>query len=755
MLFGYIAQKIVVDPTPSSSETPSPLKNLSGSFTSLKSTKTLPGFDRKSSSTPLLPTPIAENQHIVADNAHISITELEHSASTNSGRALGHQASNLAIIIPQLPAEARPSEYITLTEDASAISANDYRKHRKNGEYMDYSTPAQSRDQRAIADEASRLLQQLIKDVLESEDELQDVSSRDTPSGVTSYFVSVDNDHAENRALSQATQIKLDLLLQKSIQHGRLCDVPLEHLSKLQSLCDNAISSAELLDLSIDSSWNVDDFVQWSHRLETIDLGLRSARTVLRIMAGGREEKDVYPEELLQKILRLTASTLQSCLIPVVEARGSETTSQLFQSAQPHRKEISQLLYGVGRLMNLLSELLAKVDMAQSIVNAVEFLATNLLFVENPHNEKDSVLGVQKFESLRRTAMDIITIIFSRYLEQRSSIFDEILTSLQKLPTTRQHARQFKLAAGVNVQLVSALIIRLVQTSAKKNILGSPIQRSKMHAITNVSNEHEDGQSDGVGSAPDESSGEDSDDSPKGQCRKILHRLSREVTPLSDSAGKSAQYVIRFFVSRAMTAPKTGDQPHRHLLDIFCEDLIAVLGQPEWPAAELLLRAMLIHMVEIAEKPKFNAPAKNMALELLGLMGSGISNLVAITRQAAKSLENDESEFSGYLRQLLDEYIDGALDNNELLGYRGPYRAVIEYLQSNSADEAQTSSAQAYYIAQWAKAVASGNLEGNAQTEHLAAQLRRSVSSSKWIASEYVDSCEHEDCHPANINEAP
>ena len=734
MLLDYIAQTIIVDPTPSSSETPSPSKTSSSPFASLKSTNILPALDQNSPRTPPLPTPKAEHQHSLADNAQISITELENSASTNSGKALSNQTSNLAVIIPRLPSEARPSEYITLTDDASAISTNDSPKYRRNGECIEYSNSAQSRDQRAIADESSRLLQQLIKDVLESDNELKDESYRDTPSGATSYFVSVDNDHAENRALSQAIQIKLDSLLQKSIQHGRLRDVPLEHLSRLQSLCENAISSAELLDLNIEPSWSVDDFLQWSHRLETIDLGLRSARTVIRIMVGGREEKDVYSEELLQKILRLTASTLQSCLIPVVEARNTETTSQLFQSAQPHRKEISQLLYGVGRLMNLLSELLAKVDMAQSIVNAVEFFSTNLLFVENSHNEKESVLGVQKFEVLRRTAMDIITIIFSRYWEQRSSIFDEILTSLQKLPTTRQHARQFKLTAGVNVQLVSALIIRLVQTSAKKNILESPIQQSTIHAPANVANE----QRDGTGSTPDESSGEDSDDSPKGQFRKILHRLSLEATPLSDSAGKSAQYVIRFFVSRAMTAPKTGDQPHRHLLDIFCEDLIAVLGQPEWPAAELLLRAMLVHMVEIAEKPKFNAPAKNMALELLGLMGSGISNLVAITRQAAKGLENDESEFSGYLRQLLDEYMDGGLDNNELLGYRGPYRAVIEYLQSNSTDKAQTSSAQAYYLAQWAKAVASGNLESNAQTEHLAVQLRRSLSRSEWITSEYV-----------------
>ena len=57
--------------------------------------------------------------------------------------------------------------------------------------------------------------------------------------------------------------------------------------------------------------------------------------------------------------------------------------------------------------------------------------------------------------------------IFARYEDQRIFIFDEILTSLEKLPVNRQSARQFKLVeGGKNIQLVSALMMTLVQTSA-------------------------------------------------------------------------------------------------------------------------------------------------------------------------------------------------------------------------------------------------------------------------------------------------
>ena len=49
------------------------------------------------------------------------------------------------------------------------------------------------------------------------------------------------------------------------------------------------------------------------------------------------------------------------------------------------------------------------------------------------------------------------------------AIFNEIVTSLEKVPVARQSARQFKAHEGKSIQLVSALLMRLVQTSGTRN----------------------------------------------------------------------------------------------------------------------------------------------------------------------------------------------------------------------------------------------------------------------------------------------
>ena len=101
-------------------------------------------------------------------------------------------------------------------------------------------------------------------------------------------------------------------------------------------------------------------------------------------------------------------------------------------------------------------------------------------------------------------------------------------------------------------------------------------------------------------------------------------------------------------------------------------------------------------------------------------MGSAISELVATTRNSARNLENHDSDRSGYLRQLLDDYMEGKLEANEVLGWEGPYHVVMQYLQPGRSDDKQTTSARGYYLTQWAKAVSSGNLSCNTATEKLA-----------------------------------
>ena len=725
----------MVDPTPTSPEVKSPKKerklDRAGQHVKVQIHDVLPTAPQKQPVSPTTPQRTVPNEIEYSQNVESGAHGADFSTSERS------KLFPVVLITPQ-SSENRHTDYVDKRPvNVAKHEASRKRKRESGIEVAEKTT--QTRDQRLVSSEALQRVQEILQDVFEADDQLQADGSGNTTLNLAELFVFVSFEDCERHSLAPAVHVKLESALHKAISTGSFKDVPVDHLHRLEGLCEAALGSAESSELQIEPGWNDDDFERWVQRSQAVDIGLRSARTILRIMVGGREEKELYGEELLQSVIRVVEKALSACVIPVVEARSTDSSSGLFQSASSYKKVISQLLYDASKVMGLLSELLVRVDMAEVIVTTMEFLATRILFVENAHSEKESVLGVQKFETLRRTAMDMIAQIFSRYHEQRIFIFDEILTSLQKLPITRQHARQFKLTDGTSIQLVSALIMRLVQTSGTQSAVVIKKGRAKPPLITNRDGQSisEDESINAMDTPSDASTSDtESKDSTESPSKKAVQRLGKDANLLNDSAAKNAQYVVRFFVHRAMTASKTGDQPHRHLLDIFSEDLIAVLGSPEWPGAELLLRALLVLTVDIAEKPKSPAPAKTMALELLGLMGAAISELVATTRHAARSLENHESVFSGYLRQMLDDYMEGALENNELLGWDGPYRAVIEHLQPTGSGDLQLKSAQGYYLTQWAKAVSSGNLTMNPANQKLMNRLRKMLATSEWITSD-------------------
>jgi cohesin loading factor subunit SCC2 len=652
-----------------------------------------------------------------------------------------HSQLTPMVVIPPSSAESRRTDFTTYDEP-SAENKGQPRKRKRDSEGLPGAHQSQTKDQRAASEETLLQLQEVIQDVFEAEDQSQPDGSGAVSINVD-YFVSAYHEDREILTLAPAVHIRLDSLLHKVIKLGRFGDVPVEHLQRLQGLSVGALNSAESSELHINAGYNADDFDSWISRLDLVDAGLRSAKSILRIMTGGREEKQLFPEELLQSLLGVVRKVIDSCVIPIVELRSSSSTSGFFEAASSSKKVLSQLLFDATKVMALIAKLLIKVEVAEIIVTKIQFFATPLLFVDNAYSEKESILGIQKFESLRRTAMDQIATIFSRYPEQQISVFDEILTSLQKLPVTEKHARQYRLTEGKSIMLVSALVMQLVQTSASRSVSATATASQRTSPLSNRDEESGSEVSEGKHGKPfqrDLKHGEDldkSEDTDHPDTSTAMQKLSKNATFLIDHATKSAQYFIKYIIQRAQRTAKTSESPHRQHLDMFVQDFIAVLGVPEWPAAELLLRTVFASCRNIAELPKSLAPAKNMALELLGMMGQAISDLVSNTCQAAKSLENQDSEFSGYLRQMLDDYMGGSLESNELVMWDGPYHAIVEYLESNSSDDLQIRSAHAYYLAQWAKAASSGGLKADAKSERLAFELAQMLAGVKSVVSEY------------------
>ena len=638
--------------------------------------------------------------------------------------------SKLAVVIPGPSPLFRAEDYEALPD--SPDTPQHLSRKRKRSEAFSDDELSMSLDQREKADLAFRGLRDQLQDIFEAEDQLQ------LDAVVSNNFFTVASDGI---SLSASTQTKVESLLQKIISVGRFSQVPLDDLIRVQKLSEAALKDAETIDVKIEEGMGESDVDTWLHRVSMVDLGLKSARTSLRMMSGGREDKQLYSEDVTQAALNGFKNTMESCIIPIVEMRSSGSTATLFKLLSAQKKIITNLLTQCRRLLSVFATLISSIELSETVINTLEFTVSRLIFVENAHAEKDSVLGVAKFDSLRVVAMDVLAQIFLNKPSQRQGIFDEILTSLEKLPVTKQSARQFKLAEGGSIQLVSALIMRLIQTSASKSDDTKETRRNKALEALNGDEEASNVKqlSNGGPTITSEARAEQ-------QPVTAIQELRDVVSPLLDTAKSNASYVVAFIVNRAMKSTKTGDAPYRNLLDLFVEDFVTCLNSPDWPAAELLLRLFLFKMVHLAEGDKTAAPAKNMALDLLGSMGAAISELISHVRKTTSSLENSDTDLGKYLSRLAEASLEKKVSPVDLVSWScGPFRASLEYLNERCNSDPQLSSAVGYFIAEWATKICtttSDDEDDSAQTEReygrLAYRLRMMIRDKKWLSNEYT-----------------
>jgi cohesin loading factor subunit SCC2 len=611
------------------------------------------------------------------------------------------------------------------------------RKRRHYSGESDEGSLSRSVDQREKAEMALRHLRDYLGEIFEAEDQMQ-------PGAVHSstLFTAA----GEGISLSLLAQTKVETLIQKVIAVRRFAQVPLDDLLRLQKLSEYALKDTENVEVKVEESMGEAEVEAWLPQLGIAELGIKAARTSLRIMSGGREDKQLYSEDLIQSALNAFKNVTETCIIPVVEMRSTGSTASLFKLLSAEKKTITNLLAQCRRLFAQMATLVASIELSETVVNTLEFTASQLIFVENAHSEKESVLGVTKFDSLRVVAMDVLAQIFLCNPAQRQGIFDDILTSLEKLPVTKQSARQFKLAEGGSIQLVSALIMRLIQTSAGKSDEGKESRRRKALEAINGDEEMNDGAQGptaGKTTVNSEARGEQ-------QPVTAIQELREAFSPLVDTAKANAFYVTNFIVARAMKSTKSGDAPYRNLLDLFVEDFIACLNSTDWPAAEMLLRLLLFKMVQLAEGEKTPAPAKNMALDLLGLMGAAISELRSNIRKTAGSLENGDSDLARYLCRLAEASLEKHSSDADIVSWAcGPYRTCLEFLEDRaSADgDPQLASAIGFFTAEWASKISStfdlisdddhDHIKVEKEYGRLAYRVRMMINDRRWLSTEY------------------
>ncbi|KAK9474029.1 sister chromatid cohesion C-terminus-domain-containing protein [Dipodascopsis tothii] len=528
-------------------------------------------------------------------------------------------------------------------------------------------------------------LQNMIEAIIEADDALAQDTSGAGPDQSSAIWLAQTHMDREP-SVANDILIRLDGALLRAETLGVYGEIDIDELTRIQKVVCRNITRGN----SIDWKSALEDIDSLDEATVLVDNSLKACKVILRTMLGGREEKQICSEDTIAELVEFLNSIVDGYVLPLANTLAMNQ----YRHFLDRKKILVGILHEATRTVWTLSQLVAKEDMNENVITRLEYMSIKIIFLENATKEKDSMFGVVNVENLRVAIMDLISQIFSTYPDQRTFVIDEILTSLETLPVNRLDARQFKLVGGGNIQLVSALILRLVQTAATLDTRTLQVS-SSLH-----------------NTAPDDPSVE------------LQRREEFVATSLqcNSEAAKCAADVVNFLIDRAMKSTKSGEAPYRALLDLFAEDFIAVLESPQWPAAELLLRRLTMSMISLADGDKNSAHVTSMALDILGTVGA---KLCALKKQASPLPDLSMLSTTADLKAFNDA-------SNEILAY----------LRKAKSADAAVKSAYGYFLSEWVSIV--NNLSTSEPTatseevRNIIKQLMWSILDESWISKNEV-----------------
>merc|ERR1719195_271817 len=70
---------------------------------------------------------------------------------------------------------------------------------------------------------------------------------------------------------------------------------------------------------------------------------------------------------------------------------------------------------------------------------------------------------VENIPEIQLSALKLTTGVFSKYDKHRKLVLDDILASIARLPQTKRSLRTFRLNREENIQMLTALVMQLIQ----------------------------------------------------------------------------------------------------------------------------------------------------------------------------------------------------------------------------------------------------------------------------------------------------
>ncbi|KAM7351654.1 nipped-B cohesin loading factor isoform 2-T2 [Cochliomyia hominivorax] len=431
-----------------------------------------------------------------------------------------------------------------------------------------------------------------------------------------------------------------------------------------------------------------------------INYAMRNVYLAKNYSAGPDDEDDIFDDEVMEKILNAMEACLLICniystvndlkflqednislIIKFIQFQLRETIFPSYDSVYTvksmkkndnrkksknhanHNRNLHLLYSKVVELMKVFVMLFDKCIFVDTIVLPLSTLAIEPFFVDN-------------IDTLQFVCLELVTTIFRKehYDKIRSSILGDILSSIDRLPSSKRNLRPFKLTNnGGNIQMVTALVLQLIQCAT---IL--PDSLCSNEYLKTVDFEQND------------------------TSKTKKPNIDVVVLKKYDVAISIGGNFLTTFLNKCKS--RSNETDFRPLFENFIHDLLSTVNKPEWPASELLLSLLGTMLVRYVSDKTIEQSIRLVSLDYLGIVASRLRKdtvesrcKVNIIDSMVKSIKI-EQEREGDLPMINNKVkLDSEEERTEFL-----QKILLDFLAVNAQEENLIwDYARHFYLTQW------------------------------------------------------
>ncbi|XP_043066416.1 nipped-B protein isoform X3 [Drosophila bipectinata] len=379
-------------------------------------------------------------------------------------------------------------------------------------------------------------------------------------------------------------------------------------------------------------------------------------------------------EDNISHIIKFTQFQLRETIFPIhdpvytVKNMKKPNHRKKMKSQQAHNRSLQLFYSKTVELLKVFVTLFDKCVFVDTIVLPLSTLAIEPFFVDN-------------IENLQFVCLELVTTIFrkERYDKIRNSILGDILSSIDRLPSSKKNLRPYKLTNnGGNIQMVTALVLQLIQCAT---ILPDSLCHSAKSNNTLNENDNDLG---------------------SGATKVVQPNKDIFVLKKYDVAVSIGGNFLTTFLNKCKS--RTNETDFRPLFENFIHDLLTTANKPEWPASELLLSLLGTMLVRYVSDKSIEQSIRLVSLDYLGIVAARLRKDTVESRCKVNIIDSMIKSIK------LEQEKEGDLPCQDLV-YKWPpeeqrteflQKILLDFLAVNAEEENLIwDYARHFYLAQW------------------------------------------------------